>query len=38
LGDGPLPEAQVGSHVPELVTPGVPPTQSGHGDVAFAVR
>jgi hypothetical protein len=37
-GDGPDPEVQVGSHVPELVTPGVPPTHSGQGEVEFAVR
>lgn len=37
-GDAPEPDVQVASQVPELVTPGVPPTHSGHGELAFAVR
>jgi hypothetical protein len=37
-GDPPAPLVQVASHVPELVTPGVPPRQSGHGKVPLAVR
>lgn len=37
-GDGPAPLVQAASQVPEFVTPGVPPRQSGHGKVALAVR
>jgi hypothetical protein len=37
-GDGPEPDVQVGSQVPEFVTPGVPPIHSGHGDAAFPVK
>jgi len=37
-GEGPAPELHDASQCPELVTPGVPPRHSGHGELAFAVR
>ena len=37
-GDGPVPAVQPAWQVPEFVTPGVPPVQSGHGKDALAVR
>ena len=37
-GDGPLPELQLGSQIPDRSTPGVPPTHLGHGEVALPVR